>query len=87
MQRLDAGCAASAMRGYGLCARLAIGGHADAGGRDGMGGPCGKERAREDVGVPEKPERAHMQAQRDMEGRDAVEGGEDMKSTKRFKAA
>ena len=75
------------MRGYGLCARLAIGGHADAGGRDGMGGPCGKERAREDVGVPEKPERAHMQAQRDMEGRDAVEGGEDMKSTKRFKAA
>ena len=75
------------MRGYGLCARLAIGGHADAGGRDGMGGPCGKERAHEDVGVPEKPERAHMQAQRDMEGRDAVEGGEDMKSTKRFKAA
>ena len=75
------------MRGYGLCARLAIGGHADAGGRDGMGGPCGKERAHEDVRVPEKPERAHMQAQRDMEGRDAVEGGEDMKSTKRFKAA
>lgn len=75
------------MRGYGLCARLAIGGHADAGGRDGMGGPCGKERAHEDVRVPEKPERAHMQAQGDMEGRDAVEGGEDMKSTKRFKAA
>ena len=69
------------------CVRLAIGGHADAGGRDGMGGPCGKERAHEDVRVPEKPERAHMQAQRDMEGRDAVEGGEDMKSTKRFKAA
>lgn len=75
------------MRGYGLCARLAIGGHADAGGRDGMGGPCGKERAHEDARVPEKPERAHMQAQGDMEGRDAVEGGEDMKSTKRFKAA
>ena len=48
---------------------------------------CGKERAHEDVRVPEKPERAHMQAQGDMEGRDAVEGGEDMKSTKRFKAA
>lgn len=30
---------------------------------------------------------AHMQAQGGMEGRDAVEGGEDMKSTKRFKAA
>ena len=30
---------------------------------------------------------AHMQARGDMEGRDAVEGGEDMKSTKRFKAA
>ena len=28
-----------------------------------------------------------MQARGDMEGRDAVEGGEDMKSTKRFKAA
>lgn len=52
-----------------------------------MGEPCGKERAHEDVRVPKKPERAHMQAQRDMEGRDAVEGGEDMKSTKRFKAA
>ena len=52
-----------------------------------MGGPCGKERAHEDVRVPEKPERAHMQAQGGMEGRDAVEGGEDMKSTKRFKAA
>ncbi len=52
-----------------------------------MGGPCGKERAHEDVRVPEKPERAHMQARGDMEGRDAVEGGEDMKSTKRFKAA
>ena len=51
------------------------------------GEPCGKERAHEDVRVPEKPERAHMQTQRDMEGRDAVEGGEDMKSTKRFKAA
>ena len=51
------------------------------------GEPCGKERAHEDVRVPEKPERAHMQAQGDMEGRDAVEGGEDMKSTKRFKAA
>ena len=73
------------MRGYGLRARLAIGGGADAGGRDGMGGPCGKERAHEDVRVPEKPERAHMQAHGDMEGRDAVEGGEDMKSTKRFK--
>lgn len=57
------------------------------GGRDGMGGSCGKERAHEDVRVPEKPERAHMQAQGDMEGRDAVEGGEDMRSTKRFKAA
>lgn len=57
------------------------------GGRDGMGGPCGKERAHEDVRAPEKPERAHMQARGDMEGRDAVEGGEDMKSTKRFKAA
>ena len=51
------------------------------------GEPCGKERAHEDVRVPEKPECAHMQAQGDMEGRDAVEGGEDMKSTKRFKAA
>lgn len=30
---------------------------------------------------------AHMQAQGDTESRDAVEGGEDMKSTKRFKAA
>lgn len=58
-----------------------------AGGRDGMGGPCGKERAHEDVRVPEKPERAHMQAQGDTESRDAVEGGEGMKSTKRFKAA
>lgn len=52
-----------------------------------MGGPCGKERAHEDVRVPEKPERAHMQAQGDTESRDAVEGGEGMKSTKRFKAA
>ncbi|RDB55680.1 hypothetical protein C1880_05525 [Senegalimassilia anaerobia] len=52
-----------------------------------MGGPCGKERAHEDVRAPEKPERARMQAQGDMEGRDAVEGGEDMKSAKRFKAA
>ena len=60
---------------------------ADVGGRDGMGGPCGKERAHEDVRVPEKPERAHMQAQGDTESRDAVEGGEGMKSTKRFKAA
>ena len=60
---------------------------ADVGGRDGMGGPCGKERAREYVRVPEKPERAHMQAQGDTESRDAVEGGEGMKSTKRFKAA
>lgn len=51
------------------------------------GEPCGKERAHGGVRVPEKPERAHMQAQGDMEGRDAVEGGEDMKSTKRFKAA
>ena len=55
--------------------------------RDGMGRPCGKERAHEDVKVPEKPERAHMQAQGDTESRDAVEGGEGMKSTKRFKAA
>lgn len=30
---------------------------------------------------------AHMQAQGDTESRDTVEGGEDMKSTKRFKAA
>lgn len=52
-----------------------------------MGEPCGKERAHEDVRVPEKPERAHMQARGDREGRDAVKGGEDMKSTKRFKAA
>lgn len=52
-----------------------------------MGGPCGKEWAHEDVRVPEKPERAHMQAQGDTESRDAVEGGEGMKSTKRFKAA
>lgn len=51
------------------------------------GEPCGKERAHGGVRVPEKPERAHMQARGDMEGRDAVEGGEDMKSTKRFKAA
>lgn len=52
-----------------------------------MGGSCGKERAHEDVRVPEKPERARMQAQGDTESRDAVEGGEGMKSTKRFKAA
>lgn len=52
-----------------------------------MGEPCGKERAHEDVRVPEKPECAHMQVRGDREGRDAVEGGEDMKSTKRFKAA
>ena len=52
-----------------------------------MGGPCGKEWAHEYVRVPEKPERAHMQAQGDTESRDAVEGGEGMKSTKRFKAA
>lgn len=52
-----------------------------------MGEPCGKERAHEDVRVPEKPECAHMQARGGREGRDAVEGGEDMKSTKRFKAA
>ena len=32
----------------------------DVGGRDGMGEPCGKERAHEDVRVPKKPERAHM---------------------------
>ncbi len=55
--------------------------------RDDMGGPCGKERAYEDVRAPEKPERAHMQAQGDTESRDAVEGGEGMKWTKRFKAA
>lgn len=52
-----------------------------------MGGPCGKKRAHEYVRVPEKPERAHMQAQGDTESRDAVEGGYGMKSTKRFKAA
>ncbi len=51
------------------------------------GEPCGKERGHEDVRVPEKPERARMQAQGDTESRDTVEGGEDMKSTKRFKAA
>lgn len=55
--------------------------------RDDMGGPCGKERTHEDVRAPEKPERAHMQAQGDTESRDAVEGGEGMKWTKRFKAA
>lgn len=55
--------------------------------RDDMGGPCGKERAHEDVRAPEKPERAHMQVQGDTESRDAVEGGEGMKWTKRFKAA
>lgn len=52
-----------------------------------MGRPCGKERAHEYVRVPEKPERARMQAQGDTESRDAVEEGEGMKSTKRFKAA
>lgn len=52
-----------------------------------MEGPCGKERAHEYDRVPEKPERAHMQAQGDTESRDAVEGGYGMKSTKRFKAA
>lgn len=52
-----------------------------------MGGPCGKKRAHEYDRVPEKPERAHMQAQGDTESRDAVEGGYGMKSTKRFKAA
>ena len=76
------------MRGYGLCARVRrSASEADVGGRDGMGGPCGKEWAHEYVRVPEKPERAHMQAQGDTESRDAVEGGEGMKSTKRFKAA
>lgn len=52
-----------------------------------MGGPCGKKRAHEYDRVPEKPERAHMQAQGDTESRDAVEGDYGMKSTKRFKAA
>ena len=76
------------MRGFGLCARSTIGGEMPtSAGAMAWGEPCGKERAHEDVRVPEKPERAHMQAQGDMEGRDAVEGGEDMKSTKRFKAA
>lgn len=74
-----------AVTGYARVRRLAS--EADVGGRDGMGGPCGKERAHEYVRVPEKPERAHMQAQGDTESRDAVEGGEGMKSTKRFKAA
>lgn len=74
-----------AVTGYARVQRSAS--EADVGGRDGMGGPCGKERAHEDVRVPEKPERAHMQAQGDTESRDAVEGGEGMKSTKRFKAA
>ncbi len=76
------------MRGFGLCARSTIGGEMPtSAGAMAWGEPCGKERAREDVRVPEEPERAHMQAHGDMEGRDAVEGGEDMKSTKRFKAA
>lgn len=74
-----------AVTGYARVRRSAS--EADVGWRDGMGGPCGKERAHEDVRVPEKPERAHMQAQGDTESRDAVEGGEGMKSTKRFKAA
>lgn len=74
-----------AVTGYARVRRSAS--EADVGGRDGMGGPCGKERAHEYVRVPEKPERAHMQAQGDTENRDAVEGGEGMKSTKRFKAA
>ncbi len=74
-----------AVTGYARVRRSAS--EADVGGRDGMGGPCGKEWAHEDVRVPEKPERAHMQAQGDTESRDAVEGGEGMKSTKRFKAA
>lgn len=76
------------MRGFGLCARSTIGGEMPtSAGAMAWGEPCGKERTHEDVRVPEKPERTHMQAQGDMEGRDAVEGGEDMKSTKRFKAA
>lgn len=74
-----------AVTGYARVRRSAS--EADVGGRDGMGGPCGKERAHEYVRVPEKPERAHMQAQGDTESRDAVEGGDGMKSTKRFKAA
>lgn len=74
-----------AVTGYARVRRSAS--EADVGGRDGMGGPCGKERAHEYVRVPEKPERAHMRAQGDTESRDAVEGGEGMKSTKRFKAA
>lgn len=74
-----------AVTGYARVRRSAS--EADVGGRDGMGGPCRKERAHEYVRVPEKPERAHMQAQGDTESRDAVEGGEGMKSTKRFKAA
>ena len=74
-----------AVTGYARVRRSAS--EADVGGRDGMGGPCGKERAHEYVRVPEKPGRAHMQAQGDTESRDAVEGGEGMKSTKRFKAA
>ena len=74
-----------AVTGYARVQRSAS--EADVGGRDGMGRPCGKERAHEYVRVPEKPERAHMQAQGDTESRDAVEGGEGMKSTKRFKAA
>ena len=76
------------MRGFGLCARSMIGGEMPtSAGAMAWGESCGKERAHEDVRVPEKPERAYMQAQGGMEGRDAVEGGEDMKSTKRFKAA
>ena len=74
-----------AVTGYARVRRSAS--EADVGWRDGMGGPCGKEWAHEDVRVPEKPERAHMQAQGDTESRDAVEGGEGMKSTKHFKAA
>lgn len=74
-----------AVTGYARVRRSAS--EADVGGRESMGGPCGKERAHEYVRVPEKPERAHMRAQGDTESRDVVEGGEGMKSTKRFKAA
>ena len=45
-----------AVTGYARVRRSAS--EADVGGRDGMGGPCGKEWAHEYVRVPEKPERA-----------------------------
>ena len=46
-----------AVTGYARVRRSAS--EADVGGRDGMGGPCGKEWAHEDVRVPESPS-AHI---------------------------